>query len=370
MTTRARYRGLIPPAMRFRGRMSIFYNTRHGWVARKWQKPGRPNPSARELIGRELFKQATQFVREADPQLIEAAKQAAGPTAWTWKDYLISNMYGRGTVINLPDGTTLKGWRTMADEAQELLDSITQSVGAILVRTSTGWQGMTPGSIGTVITSEGPASPPDYEPVPGGGGGTTSADLWGPPAASQFSTVINGGSASPAPSIADDADAGVIADSGPVTASSDQVRALLTAVPGATPWSLTARLRLTAYPAGNRKGGLYISDGTKLMCVERSMTASDAVRVSKYTNSTTFSTSSSFVVPSAWEYYRIRNDGTKLYFDMGRDGKSYTQLFNENVGTFLTPTLIGLGFDANTGGTASNLSSEHLELACAYWQVG
>ena len=52
--------------------------------------------------------------------------------SWTWKDLVISWMYGRGIEIVFEDGTVWKGARVLADEIQQLLDSITTTPGAIL----------------------------------------------------------------------------------------------------------------------------------------------------------------------------------------------------------------------------------------------
>jgi len=166
---------MIPPAMRFRGRLSIYEHGKYGFVARKWQKPGRPNPSAMEVETKNLFVTATQLVKQIDPIFIAAAKEATKGTAWTWKDYVISNMYGRWSEITLPDGTVMKGWRQLSVEAQALLDSIIDQVGSILVRTPSGWAGLDPGPLNDVLTSGGPSGLPSWQtPQTGGGAGVAS----------------------------------------------------------------------------------------------------------------------------------------------------------------------------------------------------
>lgn len=48
----------------------------------------------------------------------------------------------------------------------EALDSISQTVGAILIRTANGWQVIPPGPAGYILVSTGPDTPPEWQPPP------------------------------------------------------------------------------------------------------------------------------------------------------------------------------------------------------------
>jgi len=165
------YKQRQPLPGRLRGRLSIYHHGKHGWIARAWQRPGRPNPSDAEIATRDLFIAAVKNVKQLPGNLLEQLQADSAGTAWTWKDLAISLQYGRNVTITAPDGTTYRGWRDMADDMQQLLDSIIDAPGAILVRTSAKWMGLLPGPAGEVLTSKGPGVAPDYYPVPTGGGG-------------------------------------------------------------------------------------------------------------------------------------------------------------------------------------------------------
>lgn len=48
----------------------------------------------------------------------------------------------------------------------EALDSLSQEVGAILIRTREGWVSIPPGPEGWVLTSTGEETPPEWRPPP------------------------------------------------------------------------------------------------------------------------------------------------------------------------------------------------------------
>lgn len=77
-------------------------------------------------------------------------------------------------------------------------------------------------------------------------------------------------------------------------------------------------------------------------------------RVQKMTNSTTDSSSAAstgniYFVDGAC--FRLRNDGSTLYFEYSMDGWNFVTLFSESVGTFITPDKIGWGALCQQGGT-------------------
>lgn len=115
-----------------------------------------------------------------------------------------------------------------------------------------------------------------------------------------------------------------------------------------TPYSVTAFW--TGFQStGNTSGtGLYFYDGTKLMGIE--LLQGNLFRVEKITNVTTDSgTAASFTgfkgAPDlgAGIWARITNSGANLTFSWSADGVSFTTLFTEAIGTFITPTHYMIG---------------------------
>jgi len=106
------------------------------------------------------------------------------------------------------------------------------------------------------------------------------------------------------------------------------------------------------------------SDGTKYETVVLQNTGGTnnpiAIGVSKYTNSTTFSSSPyALVAKSECAYVRVLNDNTNIKFLWSPTGapNSYAQMFSEAKGAFLTtaPTKVIVGVDANNASFAAQV---------------
>ena len=179
MATKPTYRYRAPKEGRHRGVMSVVLDSRGRLYVRKWQRKGRPNPSTAELETRAQFKQAVQNIKNVAPAVQDYAREISANTAWTWRDLLMAWQYGHNVTIYTPDGTTFVGLKDMAIDAQSTLDSIVDDVGAILVRTPTGWKGLIPGPIGEVLMSLGPGAPPDFHPLPAGGTSASGVSILG-----------------------------------------------------------------------------------------------------------------------------------------------------------------------------------------------
>lgn len=205
-----------------------------------------------------------------------------------------------------------------------------------------------------------------------GGGGATNIDPYAPPTAAQFATIINGGSGSPAPSVANVSNLGMVLDSGPtLSGSGDPIRAAMKASLGAS-FTISARLRVTKAPNTYRGGGLILADGTRFILFHEQWngTTGDVLNVTQYTNSTTFSSNayqSGALGGGGWEYKRIQSDGTNLYFMVSRDATNWVTVYQESLGAFLsTITYYGLGADANCSGTPPG-AGDHIYVACPWW---
>lgn len=156
---------------RYRDAMSQYWSPKWGWVTRRWQPKRGPPTSAAQLKAISDFTKATQNLKSMPSNLIEMAMEMTAHATWTWKDWLMSIQYGRGLEVHFEDGTVWKGARVLADEIQQLLDTISTTPGAILMRGPTEWGVLIPSDAQDVITSNGPSALPDYLPPTGGGGG-------------------------------------------------------------------------------------------------------------------------------------------------------------------------------------------------------
>lgn len=201
-------------------------------------------------------------------------------------------------------------------------------------------------------------------------------DLIAPPLASAFPTIINGGSASPAPSVADTA-YGMLFDSGP-TAAADQIRAALQPIPNATTFTVTMGVRITMAQQNFRVLGLCVTDGTKFESIaqvgggaQSGGLSGGGLQSARYTNSTTFSASNAIIpnVSADQWYFKIVGDGTNLKFSFSKDGRNFVQIYSELVGAYLsTITKCGIMADANANVTPP-AAGDHIFGDVFYWSA-
>lgn len=192
-------------------------------------------------------------------------------------------------------------------------------------------------------------------------------DLWAPPLAASFPTIINGGTGSPAPSVTDTSYGTMLLDSGPTAVSSNFTRAALQPVPSATLFTTTVGMRITAGMNNYRVAGLCVTDGTKFETIHRG--GSLGIDSAKYTNLTTFG-SDNLSCPNMvgnQYYFRIQGDGTNLKFSFSANGRNFIQLYSEALGAYLgTITKVGPWALANADVTPPAVG-DHLYLDVFYW---
>ena len=191
-------------------------------------------------------------------------------------------------------------------------------------------------------------------------------DLFSPPLAANFPTIINGAGASPAPSVTDTA-YGMLFDSGP-TQASDAIRAALQNIPNATTFTVILGVRITMAPINYRSCGLFLSDGAKFVAIHQQ---SSILQVTRYANLTTFASNQAQMTGvslSQW-YLKIQGDGTNLKFNFSQDGRNWIQLYSEALGAFLgTITKVGIGADANAN-TTPPAAGDHIFGDVFYWSA-
>lgn len=94
---------------------------------------------------------------------MDFAKEQTGNEGWTWKDYYISALYGRSFEIRGKDGVIYRSLLEVNEQAQQLLDSITNVPGSFIVRTDAGWVGFSKGSDGQVLVTRDSSVIPVWE---------------------------------------------------------------------------------------------------------------------------------------------------------------------------------------------------------------
>lgn len=132
----------------------------HEWrgtlVTRAWPvKRGAPQ-SATTVDQNDNWRALMQSIKTIDPASRLAAVLTADLTAYTYRDVLI--MCATGTYVEiegLPDVSI-----------QDQLDSITTTIGSLLVRTAAGWQGISPGIDGSRLRAFGAGIPPAWADDP------------------------------------------------------------------------------------------------------------------------------------------------------------------------------------------------------------
>lgn len=136
---------------------------------------------------------------------------------------------------------------------------------------------------------------------------------------------------------------------------SDSVRLRGKSTPS-TPYSLTMCATFTSSGSSVWFGGLYVSDGTKLVTYGVGVGGSNfgSIAVYKWNSTTSFN---SFPVELNLVNYmhltgrqvwlKFRDDGTNRIFSIGNDGQNWYPVFTETRTTFLTATSYGYCMNRN-----------------------
>jgi hypothetical protein len=146
------------------------------------------------------------------------------------------------------------------------------------------------------------------------------------------------------------------------TQSGDQVRHYGTNVAGTTPWSYTCGVTPMMIGDNYLHIGFGLTDGTKYEHIGitndvASSSGCHEIILQKFTNSTTFSTNNIITPYTSWTptiFFKVRNDGTNLFFSYGPTPFDLTQLYSEAVGAFLGAiTQVGFVLDGNNSASTA-----------------
>lgn len=156
----------------FRGTHQVYGHPKYGLVVTKWPRKRGPAKQPAQAANNKQFAAVVDWCRSPMAADVATAQAATAGTGYLPRDLIESACFGLVIVCTLKDGRILYGARMVSQDAQALLDSITQEVGSLIVRTSAGWVSLEAVAAGKVLTSNGLLQAPTWQAPSGGGGGS------------------------------------------------------------------------------------------------------------------------------------------------------------------------------------------------------
>jgi len=140
---------------------------------RKWPTKRGPPKSELQAWWVDWFKQANLLAKYVDGASAARAIDMSMGSGMYPRDILLKAMRGRLYSWEDPSGRI---WRSMAAilDISNSLDVLSDAIGSVLVRASDRWRAPSPGAVGDVLTYQGAAAAPSWQPlsaVAGFGGG-------------------------------------------------------------------------------------------------------------------------------------------------------------------------------------------------------
>jgi len=138
--------------LRLKGVLSVYWSPKfQRLIARRWPS-GNYKKTARRVASNEAFIAAVKLIKQATTNDLIQAESDTANTPWLVRDFLMMAAYGNLIVAQDNTGTAWYGRRILLTEIQSLLDSISATVGSVLIRTNIGWQGINPPSSTSVLS--------------------------------------------------------------------------------------------------------------------------------------------------------------------------------------------------------------------------
>lgn len=301
------------------------YSGKYGDIAASWPpKRGKPKSDAHKATVSK-FAAVVQAYKAMPAEFIAALEGVTKGTAFMPRDLWMRMAYGGTQTFLLSNGKRLYSMATRVNMSN-LLDNLTDPVGALLTRGEDYWQGIAPSATaGYVLTHGGPGTLPYW--APGGGGGGGSPDFAAPPAAN-FPTRLN------APTLLD-SDRGLgIAYAG----SNNTAAACLAAFDTATSLVWTARLLPTLTGSGNN--GIYLvarDSGTGKMHgvgYTNNSISQGYAEGTKWTNENTYGSGDgggAWAIGPLWVKLAYDQATKTLTASRSTDGVNWSQCFADNT---------------------------------------
>jgi hypothetical protein len=200
----------------------------------------------------------------------------------------------------------------------------------------------------------------------GAGSGLFSYAIVAPPALASF-TWLNQGASSAQNN-----------NSGAITMNIvDQVgggyRVLYKTAP-ATPYTVTVLLKSIQHTINSQTSSLFFRDSVSGHMISIDLLSAGSLqvfRVQRQDNVIPTAETNAYISPgniatgsAGFQWFRIRNNGTTLFFDLSIDGTDWRNLWSEAVGSWLTPDEIGWGGISVTGN-----ASAFVDVSLLSWSV-
>lgn len=178
MTGKIRGLGQTPGTVRIKGSAMRFYSPKYQrWVIRSWPKSN-GGDTPKRAAARQRFVTATQVIKDAAPEMWEAADQWAEHSPYLARDILMACAMGTFVQGTMADGRTKVSLTQTNANIQQLLDSLGLQPGSLIARLPEAWTTLLPGNAGDVLTINGASGLPDWAPPSGGGSGGGNSFAW------------------------------------------------------------------------------------------------------------------------------------------------------------------------------------------------
>lgn len=130
---------------------------------RAWPRPRGANRHPTNIFWTEWLRGVTFLWRYQPSKFVAQLTAATKGTPWMARDPFISGARGRAWSITDQEGRTYYPM-PVREAVSQSLDTIAQLAGSMLARAATGWAEVPGGSPGEVLTSNGPAAIPSWQP--------------------------------------------------------------------------------------------------------------------------------------------------------------------------------------------------------------
>jgi hypothetical protein len=163
------------------------------------------------------------------------------------------------------------------------------------------------------------------------------------------------------PTLADDADEGLLFDAGTPVGGDTQRFAVRTLTTPASAWTLVVRMEYNLPRVSFGQMGIALRDTVSGRCQTFGVASSDGqTYVSNFNGLSGFSsTPASFTPNGVFPWYRVVFDGTNLIYSVSKNGKQWLRVLSQAATAWLTnrPNQVGVGISYNNTGTNNFLAS-------------
>ena len=129
-------------------------STQRGLIAKKWPRKRGKQSTPGAAYKEAEFGMAARWASSPDPGQLDSAIVFAEGVNNVPRDFLTANSYGTHSDYFFEDGTQWVSYRSVTINAQLVLDQVTDTEGAMMWRTPTGWVEIPPGSPGQFLYND------------------------------------------------------------------------------------------------------------------------------------------------------------------------------------------------------------------------